>query len=477
MFHHPLIRAVAYESQLKSDRVELHRRVAAAIERHGGSTDENAALIAEHLEAAGDLDAAYDLHMRAGAWSLNRDSSAARASWVRARQVADALGDDHPNRTPMRIGPRSLLIATGWRVHANDADSRFEELRELCAAVGDKHSLAVGMSGQVAGYMQRAEMREASQLASEHLVLVESIGNPGLAFGGMLLKAQVGEVDTVMRWAQTIIDWADGDPAKGNLVVGSPLAVAYAMRAYARWWFGQGGSREDIDRAVALGRDADALTLAVVLSWRGGMGVLDGVLRADDELNAAETAREVAEQSGDDYAVAMVKGLLGSMLLYHDAEAGRDRGLAMLAELRELCLRQRYPLSELPLTEFNIALERVRRGDDRDGSIKSMRDSLNLLFDRGQVAYTIAKTCALVETLLGRGRAGDTAEAEAAVHRLAALQADGSAVRDIYLLRCRMLLARARGDDTLYLDLRDRYREKAHALGFEGHIASSEAMP
>ena len=28
-FHHPLIRAVAYESQLKSDRAELHRRLAA----------------------------------------------------------------------------------------------------------------------------------------------------------------------------------------------------------------------------------------------------------------------------------------------------------------------------------------------------------------------------------------------------------------------------------------------------------------
>ena len=32
VFHHPLIRTVAYEAQLKSDRAELHRRVAAAIE-------------------------------------------------------------------------------------------------------------------------------------------------------------------------------------------------------------------------------------------------------------------------------------------------------------------------------------------------------------------------------------------------------------------------------------------------------------
>ena len=35
VFHHPLIRSVAYESQLKSDRAELHRRMAAAIEARG----------------------------------------------------------------------------------------------------------------------------------------------------------------------------------------------------------------------------------------------------------------------------------------------------------------------------------------------------------------------------------------------------------------------------------------------------------
>jgi class 3 adenylate cyclase len=59
-FHHPLIRSVAYESQLKSDRAQLHRRVAAAIEaREPQSADANAALIAEHLEAAGDLHDAY----------------------------------------------------------------------------------------------------------------------------------------------------------------------------------------------------------------------------------------------------------------------------------------------------------------------------------------------------------------------------------------------------------------------------------
>ena len=118
VFHHPLIRTVAYESQLKSDRAELHRRVAAAIEaRDPESVDENAALIAEHLEAAGDLHAAYGWHMRAATWATNRDIAAARLSWERARKIADALPADDPNRAAMRIAPRTMLCGTAWRVH------------------------------------------------------------------------------------------------------------------------------------------------------------------------------------------------------------------------------------------------------------------------------------------------------------------------------------------------------------------------
>ena len=112
MFHHPLIRAVAYEAQLKSDRADLHRRVATAIEQQNPDlSTRTSALIAEHVEAAGDLHAAFDWHMRAGAWSNNRDVAAARVSWDRARQVADALPDDDPDRTAMRIAPRTILCA------------------------------------------------------------------------------------------------------------------------------------------------------------------------------------------------------------------------------------------------------------------------------------------------------------------------------------------------------------------------------
>ena len=74
-FHHPLIRTVAYESQLKSDRAELHRSVARVIEaRDPTGIDENAALIAEHVQAAGDVPEAYGWHMRAASWLSKQGS-------------------------------------------------------------------------------------------------------------------------------------------------------------------------------------------------------------------------------------------------------------------------------------------------------------------------------------------------------------------------------------------------------------------
>src|SRR5262249_15483210 len=144
--------------------------------------DENAALIAEHLEAAGDLHAAFDWHMRAAAWSTNRDLRAAWVSWERARQIADALPENDTVRTSMRIAARTMLCGTGWRLQSNVSD-RFNELRELCSETGDKASLAIAMSGLVGGHFAKGRLREASLVGSELMALVESIGDPALTLG------------------------------------------------------------------------------------------------------------------------------------------------------------------------------------------------------------------------------------------------------------------------------------------------------
>jgi hypothetical protein len=108
-----------------------------------------------------------------------------------------------------------------------------------------------------------------------------------------------------------------------------------------------------------------------------------------------------------------------------------------------------------------------------------MRDAVDHLVRQGQLLiWGVPATGVLVETLLDRRADGDVAEAEAAIERLASAPADeGLVIRDIWLLRLRALLARAHRDDARYRDFRDRYRDMAKSLGFEGHMQWAEVMP
>ena len=483
VFHHPLIRTVAYESQLKSDRAELHRRVASAIEsRDLAAADENAALIAEHLEAAGDQHAAYDWHMRAGAWLSTRDVVAAWASWERARQVADALPADDADRTAMRIAACTLLCRHAFRVHVDISSTRFPELRELCAAAGDKWSLAIGMAGLGQEHMRHGRLREASRLASETMALVESIGDATLtitlSLAAIAAKTETGEVADTLRLSQAVIDLADGDPTKGNIVFGSPLAMALATRGTALWALGRAGWRDDYDRALAMARGADPMSHAFVIAFAYGFAIPAGVLLADDAaLRDIEEALEITERSSEDFALGLARWALGIALVHRESPAERERGLAVLGQVRDMCLNGGFYLFVLPVIDVWAARERARCGD-RDGAIPQMRAAIDDLFRSGQLGSCVPATGVLVETLLERGADGDVAEAEAAIARLAAAQSDdGLVLRDIWLLRMRALLARAQGDDTAYRDYRDRYRAMATSLGFEGHMEWAEAMP
>ncbi len=481
-FHHPLIRTVAYEAQLKSERAELHRRVAQAIEARG-TPDADAALIAEHREAAGDMHEAYGWHMRAAGWNTNRDINAARVSWERAQEIADALPVDDSDRTALRIAPRTMLCGTAWRVHEHVVAARFEEHRELCTAVGDKASLAIAMVGLVMDHLWQDRMDQASRLASGAWTLIESLGDPTLTVGlaNLLIyaKSDNAEWSETLRWSQSVIDLADGDSSRGGFISGSPLALAFTTRAVGRYCLGHGGWRDDSQRGLAMARNADPMSYAFAVAWAYFPTISNGVLNPTDAvLREIEDASRIAERSSDDLAVTFVRTTLAVALVHRQTTADRDRGARLLAEVSDAFVRQGYMLSELPLVDVFLARE-VSRSGSRDQAIPRMRAVVDQLFrEERLLGWGIPTTGVLVETLLDRGADGDVAEAEAAIDRLAYAQAEpGLAARDIWVLKLRTLLARVRGDTVGYRGLRDRYREMANTLGFEGHLEWSEAMP
>jgi adenylate cyclase len=479
-FRHPLIRTVAYESQLKSDRARLHRTLAATIESMG-SADENAALIAEHLEAAGDLHAAFAWHMRSGAWAINRDFAAAHTAWRRAQVVADRLPEDDPDRMSMRIAPRTFLCATAARQGGRGAKTGFSELRDLCTAAGDHRSLAMGMIGVVASNLMNARREQTSQLASEHVRLLESIGDPALSLGllpmAILAKDETAEMAEILRLAQQIIALADGDLTKGNLIFGSPLVYALAMQALAKASFGIAGWKRELAGAVETAREVDPLSRTSVVFYSYVSAIAFGMLRPDDDAvrETTETV-DVARQVGDNLAVSLAETTQAITLISHDS-AQRDVGLDLLAKTRERTLGQAFTLTVAPITDSYIAREMARTGDVY-AAIELARTTVHNLSMSERCIYNAPATTALVEVLLQRGEQRDVQDAQAAVDWLAAVPTDeGFVINEITLLRLRALLARAKGDQAMYRDYRDRYRKMATELGFEGHVAWAEAMP
>ncbi|WP_276207058.1 adenylate/guanylate cyclase domain-containing protein [Mycobacterium alsense] len=478
-FRHPLIHAVAYESQLKADRAKLHRRLAAAIEARG-SVDENAALIAEHMEGAGDLPAAFAWHMRAGAWTNYRDIAAAHSSWRRALRVADRLPEDHTDRMSMRIAPRMFLCATASRQGGRSAETGFDELRHLCNAAGDQRSLAVGMVGPMTDSLMNVRREEASRLADEQVRLLESIGDPTLTLGllsmALLVKHEMAEMAEILRLSQHVIDLADGDFTKGNLVFGSPLTYCLPMRGVARACLGLTGWREDFQRAMAAARHADAMSRASAVYYTYMSALTFGLVLPDDTVLAHSAGNyELARQAGEDIAESLSETVQGVVLA---SRGGADRaaGIELLVRARERALELQFTLVIPPFVDSYIARDWASRGDV-DGAIELARTAFADMATAKRCVWLPLAVTALVEALVKRGADQDLDDAKVAIDRLAAAPTDpGYVVNDVALLRLRALLAQAHGDAESYRDYRDRYRAMAKSLGFQGHMALARAM-
>jgi adenylate cyclase len=162
--------------------------------------------------------------------------------------------------------------------------------------------------------------------------------------------------------------------------------------------------------------------------------------------------------------------------LAHQDGPHRREGIELLIRARDAALREGFMLVQIPTIDTYLAQDKARSGD-LDGAIDLTRKVLDELFKSGSYINCAFPTSVLVEALLARGADGDLRQAQAAIDRLAEVPIEpGFVLNELPLLRLRALLARAHGDEAGYRDYADRYREIAHATGFEGHMAIAEAM-
>jgi adenylate cyclase len=144
---------------------------------------------------------------------------------------------------------------------------------------------------------------------------------------------------------QRVIDLADGDPAKGNLVFPIPLTFAIGMRGVARWCLGIAGCKNDFHEAMAMAREraGDPTILAGVMWFTYPHAIPYGVL-LPDATAVRDTAEflAMAEQFGDDLALEIARVVRGIVLVDQDGPQ-READLDLLERVRGGAFHRLHP--------------------------------------------------------------------------------------------------------------------------------------
>src|SRR5262249_239028 len=158
---------------------------------------------------------------------------------------------------------------------------------------------------------------------------------------------------------------------------------ALMWRGVARFWLGRDGWRQDLDDAVAMARNSDPATYALAVYGKHGFATTHLVLLADDTaIRELEETLQIAQRSGADPALGLARYVPGLALAQRDADL--QRGLDLLAQVRDMCVHRRFYRSELPGLEAVDARQRFLQGDV-DGAIPVLRKVVNDNFADGQL--------------------------------------------------------------------------------------------
>jgi adenylate cyclase len=474
-FHHPLVRTVAYESQLSTTRAQAHRRLAAAIEARDAvaAADETAALIATHLEAAGELAEAYRWHLRAAEWLRPRDLAAARTQWESARTIADQLPDDHDDLIAMRIAPRTMLMSTTFFVGDDvDTDERYREFRDLTMQTGDLTSLAIGTAGRIwSCAVNDNRVPEAAALASELEEMVGATDCDAATKSIILISLAYArfascDFDAALR----VIDAILALPREEMTV---ELAIADTLCGMIEICLGDSEQgRRHLREGNEQARVLPPVSYAAVLAYWATFAAV-GMYQAHDLVDEMRDVLRRAESFGDIFGIIAAQWAYGTALLRAEKPL-HDEAIDVLERARATIQKHRVFTFALAIIGADLAIDAARKGQ-RDEAINDLRAMVSLHMGSGSRVFVGCPSEALVELLIDRGGLDDLIEAHRIVDEWQARR-PGIPALDLWWLKSRALLAKAEGNPDGYADLAKQYLELCEELDAGGRLDEARQM-
>jgi adenylate cyclase len=340
-FKHPLTQEVALGSQLRERRARTHAAVARSLEAlHADKLDEEAALLAQHWDEAGEPILAARWYERAALRIGQSDVGAAARHWQRIRELTRERPED-AEAAGLATRACTWVLSAGWRlgISPEEVEATAAEARSWLERRSDVEA-SIRLEGALTSFhfINRGEVEPALERAFAGERAAETSGDPRLRamarYGPFYPWYHTGPVDRARERADELVAYAraHGDlpaPFGGEdllaLVVGfqANLEVQSGSVARARSILGEA---QQIARERGLVESEGWTTMFVGWSeW------IDG--DAERALSYCRRALELAERIGSPFSIAWGLGSLAQVL----AHAGSSEALEVAERSVALC--------------------------------------------------------------------------------------------------------------------------------------------
>ncbi len=183
-FKHALIQDIAYQSLLKSQRQQVHRRVGEILEsRFPQRASEAPEAVARHYEEAQEREAAIDWYQRAGDLAGERSAHPEAVAHLRhglellTGSTEAAMREVRELRLQVGLG-KPLMAVEGYA--SEEVQRAFARARELSQKLGEDDLLFRSTWGLAAFYQARGDLGTSRALALELLDMASAAGDPVL---------------------------------------------------------------------------------------------------------------------------------------------------------------------------------------------------------------------------------------------------------------------------------------------------------
>jgi predicted ATPase len=274
IFKHALIQDTAYQSLLKSTRLQYHRQIAQVlVDRFPETVETQPELVAHHYTEASLTEQAVPYWQRAGERATQHSAHAEAISHLTKGlallQTLPDLAARTQQELTLHVALGAPLMATkGWA--APEAEHAFTRARELCRQLGETPQLFPVLAGLAAVYHVRGEHTIARELGEQMMRLAQSTQRPPFLLIahytlGEFLEC-LGELVPARRHLEQGIALYDPHKGRSSAFRGTqhPGVACLSVVAYVLWLLGY--------PAQALQRSHEALLLAQELSHPFSLG-------------------------------------------------------------------------------------------------------------------------------------------------------------------------------------------------------------